>query len=1070
MSDSGRLSALRQSRLLDSPPEAAFDRLTALGRRMLGAPVCVFSLVEIDRQFFKSQQGLPEPLATTRETPLSHLLCQHVVASGAPLAIDDASRHSLACDNSAVRDLGIAAYLGVPVRSPEGDVLGSFCVVDVTPRAWTDDDRAVLLDLAAIAEETIALRAEASTRARIETQYRALLESSPDAVLVLEPLTETVLDANGPACVLYGRTRDDLVGSSMRAASPDAAAGETAVAGLLADGGTAQFEAVHTRADGTAFDVAICASVVRLGASPVVMSVNRDVTARNRAEGALRASDARYQTFLGLSAEGIWRFDFTDPVPTDLPAAEQVARILAVGQLGECNAAMARMYGFEHPDEITGRSAAAFLDPADARSTAFLTAFVEAGYSLDDAESHERDRDGRPRVFSNTLVGQVEPGPDGRPHLVCAWGTQRDVTDRHAAAVALRDSEEQYRLLVDTATDVILTIDAASTIRYANHAALAVFGYRPDELVGTSLTALMPASQHSRHHAGIDRYVRTGLRGLPWGQVEMRGRRKDGTEVRLAISFGEYVVGGERLFTGIIRDTTAQKLTEEALAQSEAQFRQIAEALPQLVWTSQPDGTHDFFNGRWYAYSGVTPGDEHWQWKDYAHPEDWPESAAQWARSLATGEPYEMEYRIRCAADGQYRWFIGRAEPVRNEAGEVVRWFGTSTDVHDLYETRARLQANGERLRLVQLATDDVVLDWDAESDTVAWSPAVARVLGWPEAVDGTPASWWADRIHPDDRTRVLGACQAVLLGDETALQQEYRFQRGDGTYAFVLDRGHVVRGPGGRVVRIVGTMLDLSVRKAFETELVAAREAAETAARLKSSLLANMSHELRTPLTAILGYAEMLADEAPPDIQDLVEPIARGGQRLMDTLNSVLDLAQIDAGGRVLSAQPLCLLAEAEAVCAALRPLAGAKGLDLRVVGAATGALADGPALQRVLTTLVGNAVKFTDHGSVTVEVSDDGSAAVLRVADTGIGIAAGFLPELFSEFKQESEGDGRQYEGNGLGLAVAKRLVGLMRSEISVESRKGAGSVFTVRLPRATALAVTDPAAPRPAFNPHA
>ena len=901
-----RLAALRRSRLLDTLPEAAFDRLTALAQRLLGVPIALVSLVDRDRQFFKSQTGLLEPLASARETPLSHSFCQHVTASDAPLVVPDARLHPLVCDNPAVHELGAVAYLGVPIHSPDGYALGSLCAVDVVPRAWTDSDQATLLDLAAMAESEIALRAELSAHARTEAQYRALFEASPDAVLVLDPETEAILDANGSACALYGRTREDLVGSTMKHASVDPSVGEAAVARMAAEGGAARLESVHRRADGTAFDVAISASVVQLGGRSVVMSVNRDVTEWNR-------------------------------------------------------------------------------------------------------------------------VGR-----------------------------ALRDSEERFRLLADTATDVIVSIDTAGTIQYTNRAVEGIFGYAPAELAGRPLGALMPADLRARHDAGIARFAETGQRTLPWSQVEMRGLRKDGTEFPISISFGEYVADSKRFFTGIIRDTTAQKAAEEALRRRDAHYRQMADALPQLVWTAKPDGTHDFFNGRWHAYTGMTPGDTEWQWKDYAHPDDWAASVAQWRLSLVTGEPYEMEYRIRRASDGAYRWFIGRAEPVRNEAGEIVRWFGTSTDIHDLREAREQLRTQGEQLRLVHRATTDVVRDLDAASGVLAWGPAVVDVLGWEEAVAGTDLAWWEDRVHPDDRAHAVASFTGAAEGTGTLWQEEYRFRRADGTYAFVLDRGYLVRDDGGNVVRVVGAMVDLSERKAVEMELVAAREVAEAAARLKSSLLANMSHEIRTPLTAILGFAEVLAAEVPPDLREYAEVIERGGQRLLSTLNSVLDLAQIEAGEFRIASEPVDLLAEAEAVCAVLRPLALAKGLEIRVVGPSVRAFADRAAVGRVLNNLIGNAVKFTDRGSVTVEIGGPGESACLSVADTGVGIAPVFLPHLFTEFKQESEGDSRTHEGNGLGLAITRRLVGLMGGEIAVESELGAGSAFAVRLPRAEEHAV--------------
>ena len=153
-----RLAALHETRLLDTPPEESFDRLTRLAARLLGVPVSLVSLVDRDRQFFKSQQGLPEPLATQRETPLSHSFCQHVTATGEPLIVPDAGLDARVRDNLARRDLGVVSYLGVPLTTPDGHVLGSLCAVSGEVRAWSEDDLAVMRDLAAIAMTEIALR------------------------------------------------------------------------------------------------------------------------------------------------------------------------------------------------------------------------------------------------------------------------------------------------------------------------------------------------------------------------------------------------------------------------------------------------------------------------------------------------------------------------------------------------------------------------------------------------------------------------------------------------------------------------------------------------------------------------------------------------------------------------------------------------------------------------------------------------------------------------------------------------------------------------------------------------
>ena len=169
-----RLSALEQTSLLDASPDEAFDRLTRLATEILQAPISLVSLVEETRQYFKSCVGLPEPWATQRETPLTHSFCQHVVADAAPLIISDATQHPLVRDNLAIRDLGVVAYLGIPLTTSTGIVLGSFCVIDTHPRAWTKKEIALLTELAAWAMTEIELRRQVRLREKAEEILREM--------------------------------------------------------------------------------------------------------------------------------------------------------------------------------------------------------------------------------------------------------------------------------------------------------------------------------------------------------------------------------------------------------------------------------------------------------------------------------------------------------------------------------------------------------------------------------------------------------------------------------------------------------------------------------------------------------------------------------------------------------------------------------------------------------------------------------------------------------------------------------------------------------------------------------
>ena len=256
----------------------------------------------------------------------------------------------------------------------------------------------------------------------------------------------------------------------------------------------------------------------------------------------------------------------------------------------------------------------------------------------------------------------------------------------------------------------------------------------------------------------------------------------------------------------------------------------------------------------------------------------------------------------------------------------------------------------------------------------------------------------------------------------------------------------------GGPQRGVVATVHDVSDRVATERDLREARDVAQAAALLKSSFLANMSHEIRTPLTGILGYADLLAQEAPPDLADLAAVILRSGHRLLDTLNSVLDLAQLESGTMEIACDPVDVTALVAQTAELHAGRAQAAGLGLHV-DAVPGvlALADRRALGRVVDNLVSNALKFTPHGRVDVRLATDGDRAVLEVADTGIGMDPAVLDRMFEEFQQASSGHGRAYEGNGLGLTIVRRLVDLMGGGLAVESQPGVGTRFTLRLPLA-------------------
>lgn len=283
-----------------------------------------------------------------------------------------------------------------------------------------------------------------------------------------------------------------------------------------------------------------------------------------------------------------------------------------------------------------------------------------------------------------------------------------------------------------------------------------------------------------------------------------------------------------------LRDEVTENLrvVDAELQRSERRFQTIADAMPQLVWSTLPDGYHDYFNQRWYEFTGMTPGSTMGGiWNDLLHPDDKDRSARRWQHSLETGEPYEIEYRFK-AADGSYRWFIGRAMPIRDREGRIERWFGTCTDIHDKKLAEGALVAAQEQLkarvaelaqqkarleRLMISAPNLIFINDLKRGRNVYINPQVFDALGYgPAELTGRPLKALNDLVHPDDRRRVAEfAGQVRRAADGEVREIEYRIRHADGAYHWFLFRETpFLRDGSGKVTQILGTALDIGARK----------------------------------------------------------------------------------------------------------------------------------------------------------------------------------------------------------------------------------------------------------------
>ena len=351
----------------------------------------------------------------------------------------------------------------------------------------------------------------------------------------------------------------------------------------------------------------------------------------------------------------------------------------------------------------------------------------------------------------------------------------------------------------------------------------------------------------------------------------------------------------------------------------------------------------------------------------------------------------------------------------------------------EVEESRARFR------RLAEATLEGIVLHED-DGEITDVNASLAEMVGRDRAaLIGEDIDEVLSLLSSVESTRRNGTADASV---------EAELLCADGTTSPVeLERREVTAGDA--TVHVCAVR-DISKRKEWEDEILRAKQEAEQMDRLKSTLINNMSHELRTPITTITGYAEVIMEEGEEPHQSFAAQIRESGRRLSDTLQSVLDMAQVESGTLNVEVQEVSVPNVIRDVLDRHRQAAEDKALTVEVDAPEGCTVAtDRTLLYRILNNLVQNAVKFTDEGILQVQAEPVEFGVRIRVRDTGVGIGASFRPHLFEPFKQESEGVAREYDGAGLGLALTKRLVDLLGGAIEVDSVKGEGSVFTVELP---------------------
>jgi PAS domain S-box-containing protein len=645
--------------------------------------------------------------------------------------------------------------------------------------------------------------------------------------------------------------------------------------------------------------------------------------------------------------------------------------------------------------------------------------------------------------------------------------------------LAVQRRERLLETMLSSIADLAYATDRAGRLVYANKPALELWGLGClEDALGRTVHEL-GYPQHLADH--VDAQIRRVFASGEPLRDETAFTRLPGDDRYYEYIFAPALApdGSVEFMVGCSRDITARRRSEQALKESIAEFRTLASAMPQIVWAADAGGECVYLNQQWMDHTGRSLADSLGSgWLEQLHPADRQAVVDTWQEAMHTGRGFSIEVRL-VGRDGSFRWWLLRTVPVEEEAGRVIKWIGTCTDVDDLktaefqvLNANRELQRQRSELRTLFDLVPAMVWFKDVDGRVLQLNTRAAAVTGLSveQAVGRTIAE-----LFPDKAVAYAEDDQDIIRTNQPSLGKIEKLVDADGGESWFQSDKVPFRDEDGKVRGIMVMKHDITERKRVQdalhelnasldsrvrertAELALAREEAERANNAKSTFLATMSHEIRTPMAGLLGLLELL-ELTPLDAeQRSTLSVAReSGRALKRIIDGILDFARIEAQSLELDVAPGSLAGVVEGSCRLHAPTAAGKSVVLQTTldpRIAACHLFDGLRVGQIVGNLLGNAIKFTEQGRISVEAElagrdGDMEHVRIRVRDTGIGIPQDKLARLFRPYGQADARTSTTYGGTGLGLFIARRLAELMGGTLTLESEPGVGTVVTLAL----------------------